>query len=65
MSDFNPANFITIASDSIETLRKCDVYRVLNCDYGMAVHVKDYILLHRPDIVDEVDDCWEEIKASC
>mgnify|MGYP001161868781 CR=1 FL=1 len=51
---------IKIAADSIQTLRKQDVYRVLDwypqLD-GLAQWIKD----QRPDLVDEVDVVVKEL----
>lgn len=60
MSDarpFDPANHILIAADSIDELRRCDLYRVLyEAPEGQVMAVARYIKEHRPDLVEEVDD---------
>lgn len=63
MADFDPANWIRIAADSVAELRRCDVFRVLDTTREQAERVRAYIEQHRPDLADEVHDCWEELKA--
>ena len=62
MQDFNPENWIRIAADSVEKLRRCDVFRVLDCRYAEAVQVKEFIIANRPDLADEVEECWQELR---
>lgn len=54
--------YIKMAADSIEKLRKSDVYRVLMESNGKAVRPKlaNWIKVNRPDLADEVDDCLSE-----
>ena len=53
------AHALKIAADSLETLRKSDVYRVLEAsrfDAGLAA----YISVGRPDLATEVAECLED-----
>jgi len=54
---------IRIAAQSVDKLRKCDVYRVLeNADTaGVRSQMAAYIQVHRPDLAEEVDECVAEI----
>ncbi|HJV75086.1 MAG TPA: diguanylate cyclase [Noviherbaspirillum sp.] len=57
--------FIKVAADSIQKLRKVDVYRVLvesnRAEYRLAIAT--YIREKRPDLVEEVDSVLEEERA--
>lgn len=48
---------IKIASDSVQTLRACDVFRVLEQN-GADIRnsIASYISLARPDLADEVSE---------
>jgi hypothetical protein len=66
---FNIPALITIAADSIDELRGCDVYRVIS--RAPARHrqaVADYINFHRDDMVDKVEEglrwCEKEDAAT-
>jgi len=52
---FNPEQAIKIAADSIEQLRRVDVFRVLNTYSNKSKELGDYIKSKRPDLVAEVD----------
>ena len=60
---------IRISADSVEQLRKVDVYRVLDfCPRvsrhnpnGTAKEVALYIIKHRPEMRQEVIDCMAEM----
>ena len=60
---------IRISSDSVEQLRKIDVYRVLDScprvsrhnPNGTAKVVALYIVQHRPELRQEVIDCMGEL----
>jgi hypothetical protein len=60
---------IRISADSVEQLRKVDVYRVLDfCPRvsrrnpnGTAKEVALYIINHRPELRQEVIDCMSEL----
>jgi hypothetical protein len=61
--DFNPANHIKIAADSVLTLRRCDVYRVL--DTAPLDHLADmagYLIQHRVDLHREIEDCLDSLE---
>lgn len=54
-------NLIKISADSIETLRKSDVFRVLEQnDSDVRCELAAYISAKRPDLAEEVDDCVSE-----
>ena len=58
----NPENFIKIAADSVETLRKVDVDRVLTeTPTQFRSGVAEYIKSKRKDLVQEVDDVMGEL----
>ena len=66
---FNIPALITIAADSIDELRRCDVYRVISrapSQHRQAV--ADYINFHRDDMADKVAEglrwCEEEHAAT-
>ena len=60
---------IRISADSVEQLRKIDVYRVLDSyprvsrhsPNGTAKEVALYIVQHRPELRQEVVDCMSEL----
>jgi hypothetical protein len=60
---------IRISADSVEQLRKIDVYRVLDScprvsrhnPNGTAKVVALYIVQHRPELRQEVIDCMSEL----
>lgn len=54
--------YIQIAADSVEQLRKPDVFRVLDeCPTKDRRMLADYICDARKDLVDEVADCLDEL----
>jgi hypothetical protein len=58
MQEFNPANAVKVAADDVTSLRRCDVFRVL--DWTPAEHrdaVAGFIAAHRPDLAGEVTEC--------
>ena len=61
---FDPAHAIRIAADSIDELRRPDVYRVLDT-YGGAEReaVAAYITKPRPELAEEVDECLRDLAA--
>lgn len=60
--DFDPANHITIAADSIEQLRRSDVYRVLQAaPQGRQQQVANFIRKHRPELSGEIHDAEIDI----
>ena len=60
--------YIKSAADSIDVLRKCDVFRVIvelrsdNIDGVTKAALGDWIALNRPDLAQEVLDVLEEIQ---
>jgi Rad3-related DNA helicase len=62
---FKPERAILISADSIEHLRRCDVFRML--EWSPAEHraeVADYILANRPEFAAEVGNVLSELAAS-
>ena len=54
--------YIKIAADSIEQLRKQDVFRVLeSAPTGKLNKVADFIKLNRPDLIEEAKECLIEL----
>jgi hypothetical protein len=64
MTEFDPKNAIRIAADDIESLRKADVYRVLDSFPEHRDALAAYITEHRPDLKGEVDECLDEPQGS-
>jgi hypothetical protein len=63
-SKFDPANHIKIAANSVEELRKQDVYRVFDeAPHGHQAweSLTDYMRENRPDLMGEVYDVRDEI----
>lgn len=54
-------HLITIAADSIESLRAVDVYRVLEWNEGERIALAAWITKQRPDLANEVTACMEEL----
>jgi hypothetical protein len=59
---FNPEQAIKIAADSIEQLRRVDVFRVLDEYSNKSKELGDYIKSKRPDLVAEVDKILGELQ---
>ena len=58
----NPENHLKIAADTIETLRKCDVYRLLNSTRDDDIYIiAEFITENRPEFADEVAECLADI----
>lgn len=57
----NLDQLIIIAADSINTLRKQDVYRVLDSNPEHMKALANYISQHRPDLADEARDVLSEL----
>ena len=59
---FDPAHAISIAADSIEALRRPDVFRVLDAyDGEHRAAVAAYVSSNRPDLAAEVDECLNDL----
>lgn len=68
--EFNPSSFLKIVADSIESLRRSDVYRLLDEAQSVnprasktgspAIEMADYICENRIDLQDEVVDVMSE-----
>ncbi len=56
--------YILIAANSIEQLRKQDVYRVIDTYFHnhWIMELCDYIIDNRPDLVCEVGNAYAEIE---
>lgn len=58
------SEYLPVVADSIETLRRCDVYRLLEM---ISRHhrsgVVDQIAKSRPDLIDEAEDCLRELNG--
>lgn len=64
MTDFNPALAIQVSADSIEELRRCDVFRVLEWSGAeFREVVAEYIRAHRPDLTGEVGEVLAELSG--
>lgn len=62
--EFSPAQHIQIAANGIEQLRETDVFRVLDeCDAKNRPALIAYIKRQRVDLLQEVDECMEEIES--
>lgn len=59
---FKPELYIKVAADSIQQLRRCDVFRLIDgaSSGAAATSVANYIIRNRPDLRGEVDDCLNE-----
>lgn len=57
----SPELAIKIAADDIESLRRIDVFRVLDTYRDNAKEIGAFIRQHRPELSKEVFDCLEEI----
>ena len=54
-------NLIKIAADNIQSLRKSDVFRVLEQnEASVRDELASYISVNRPDLAEEVEDCLSE-----
>jgi hypothetical protein len=62
---FNVQSAVKVAADDVRSLRRCDVFRVL--DWAPAEHrgaVADHIRAERPDLTDEVAEVLAELVGS-
>lgn len=60
---WSPSRHITIAADSIERLRQCDVYRLFQeADAENWGTLRAYILQHRPDLESEVLEVIQDLN---
>ncbi len=57
-----PEQAIKLAADSIDTLRRVDVFRVLNQYKDNSIEIGNYIKSNRPDLVAEVDKILGELQ---
>lgn len=57
----SPELAIKIAADNIESLRRIDVFRVLDTYKDDAKAIGAFIRQHRPELSKEVFDCLEEL----
>lgn len=61
-ADFAPETFIKIAADSIQALRQCDVYRLLeSCPPSCIRILIVYLRKHRPEFSSEIHNCQIEL----
>ena len=60
---FQPTNMIRIAADTVQELRRCDVFRCLDWYADMRQEFGEWIAANRPDLADEVADCLAELNA--
>ncbi len=63
MSDMN--NLIKIAGNSVQELRRSDVFRILeqNAEEQRSA-LAAFITKERPDLADEVTDCLVELEGA-
>lgn len=53
--------FTKIVADSPERIRRCDVFRLVSeCPREHVNGLREYIAIHRPDLVSELEYCLEE-----
>lgn len=63
--DFNPEQAIKIAADSLETLRRADVFRVLDtCGPEHYAVLANYIKSGRPDLAEQVGRVLEDLEGT-
>lgn len=54
---------IEAIADTIDVLRRSDVFCLINMSFDDERNdVADYIKAHRPDLVDEVNECLRALK---
>lgn len=58
----DPALAIKISADSIEELRKVDVYRVLSTYEDAKIEIGQYIKENRADMAEEVESVIHELR---
>ena len=60
MDDWKPENLLPIVADSIDKLRGCDVFRLLEASQQHYAKMIGYLLANRPDLTpDIISACWE------
>uniref|UniRef100_A0A6M3XIG7 Defence against restriction A C-terminal domain-containing protein n=1 Tax=viral metagenome TaxID=1070528 RepID=A0A6M3XIG7_9ZZZZ len=57
-----PEQAIRLVADSIDTLRRVDIFRVLNQYKENSIEIGNYIKSNRPDLVAEVDKILGELQ---
>ncbi|MFA0809317.1 hypothetical protein [Microbulbifer epialgicus] len=55
-------NYIRVAANDVSSLRRVDVYRVMDLSCSRTGMAK-YLKRHRPDLNDEVDEVHEELTG--
>jgi hypothetical protein len=61
----SPSFILKIAADSVQQLRRVDVFRVLdNCSEEEQKPVARFIVSNRPDLAGEISDYWSEVLPS-
>lgn len=60
MDDWKPENLLPIAADSIDKLRGCDVFRLLEASQKHYAKMIEYLLANRPDLKRDIMSAdWE------
>jgi hypothetical protein len=60
MNDWKPENLLPIAADSIDKLRGCDVFRLLEASQQHYIKMIEYLLARRPDLTSDIASAeWE------
>ena len=64
---FDCAALVPVVADSVEVLRRCDVFRLLQTAAEVGATecyaMQAYIRANRPDLSAEVADCMEDIEV--
>ena len=60
MDDWKPENLLPIVADSIDKLRGCDVFRLLEASQQHYSKMIEYLLASRPDLTSDIMSAdWE------
>ena len=60
MDDWKPENLLPIVADSIDKLRGCDVFRLLEASQKHYAKMIEYLLANRPDLKQDIMSAdWE------
>ncbi len=62
---FDYQQHVRLAADSIDRLRQCDVYRLMEwAPAPFRAGLANYLKQNRPDLAAEVDDCLADLVQS-
>lgn len=62
-ADFNEKMALGIVADDWKSLRRCDVFRLFDCNRSWWSKLRDRLTMNRPELLGEADAAIREIEA--